>query len=97
MKPDASRSYEDIAQRLKWHREQIEGLTQAEYASMIGAQRAAYSQWEAGIQRLSLNGALRLNRLFALSLDWLYLGDDANLPLSLHKAWRNFLRESGKS
>lgn len=53
-----------------------EGLTQTEFANLIGVKRSRYSLWECGAQRLSLNGALALHKVMAVSLDWLFLGDD---------------------
>lgn len=86
---DAQNPYADIAERLRWHRDEITGLTQKDYAEKIGTKRPAYSQWEAGLQRLSLNGALSLRRTYGLSLDFLYEGIDDALPMTLRNAWRD--------
>lgn len=91
----AEKPYAEIAERLRWHRESITGLTQKEYAEKIGSKRPAYSQWEAGLQRLSLNGALALRKTYGLSLDFLYEGIDDALPMTLRNAWRD--RPSVKS
>lgn len=80
--------YADIAERLKWHREEVEGLTQMEYANKIGVKRPRYSLWEAGSHRLSLDGALALRHTFGLSLDFLIEGIDEALDMSLRIAWR---------
>jgi len=79
--------YADIAERLLWHRTML-GLTQGDYAAKIGTKRSAYSLWEAGSHRLSLNGALALRRTFGLSLDFMYEGIDDALPMTLRNAWR---------
>lgn len=88
MKPDRARPYLDIAERLFWHRS-LEGLGQAEYGALIGATKSRYSNWESGASRLSLDGALALRDVHGLSLDFLYMGDDEALPMTLRKAWRS--------
>lgn len=81
------RPYADIAERLKWHREDVLGLKQAEYAESIGVKRSALSLWEAGTHRLSLDGALALRNKYGLSLDFMYEGVDDALPMTLRNAW----------
>jgi len=86
---EAPKPFADIADRLRWHREEIVGISQAEYATRIGKKRAAYSLWEAGSHRLSLDGALALRQTWGLSLDFLYAGIDDALPMTLRNAWRD--------
>lgn len=81
------RPYSDIAERLKWHREEIMGMGQVEYARSFGFKRGAYSLWEAGTHRLSLDGALALRNKYKLSLDFMYEGIDDALPMTLRIAW----------
>lgn len=88
MNHDKPRPYADIAERLKWHREQIVGLKQEDYAATIRTKRAAYSLWEAGTHRLSLDGALALRSKYGLSMDFMYEGIDDALPMTLRNAWR---------
>lgn len=82
------RPYSDIAERLKWHRSTV-GLSQEDYAASIGVKRSAFSLWEAGTHRLSLDGALALRSKYALSLDFMYEGIDDALPMTLRNAWRD--------
>lgn len=89
MNPEAPRPFLDIGERLKWHRIQVEGSKQSDYAETVGLSRNRYANWEAGTHRLSLDGALALHRRFGLSLDWLYTGDDGALSLPLFEAWRD--------
>lgn len=79
--------YADIGQRLRWHREQIAQMNQRDYAAAIDVKRATYTCWETGTQRLSLNGALALRSRYGLPLDWLFLGIDDALPMTLRNAW----------
>lgn len=83
---DKPRPFSDIAERLKWHRTLI-GLNQNEYSASIGVKRSAYSLWEAGTHRLSLDGALALRNKYGLSLDFMYEGIDDALPMTLRNAW----------
>ncbi|MGX9352745.1 helix-turn-helix transcriptional regulator [Shimia sp. W99] len=80
------RPFGEISARIKWHREFV-GMTQSQYAEAIGAKRAALNNWESGAFRLSLDGALSLNLVFGISLDFLYLGDAEVLPKTLRLAW----------
>lgn len=50
------------------------GLTQADFAQLIGAKRSQLSNWECGKQRLSLSGAIAMHHALGVSLDWLFLG-----------------------
>ena len=86
MSKDPIKPYADIAERLRWHRELL-GLSQGDYAEKIGKKRSAYSLWEAGSHRLSLDGALALRQTFGLSLDFMYAGIDDALPMTLRNAW----------
>lgn len=88
MNQDKPRPFADIAERLKWHRETVLGLKQDDYAKTIGTKRAAYSLWEAGTHRLSLDGALALRSKYGLSMDFMYEGIDDALPMTLRNAWR---------
>ncbi len=64
------------------------GISQEDYAAKIGVKRSAYSLWEAGTHRLSLDGALALRKKWGLSLDFMYEGIDDALPMTLRTAWR---------
>jgi transcriptional regulator with XRE-family HTH domain len=83
----SDKPFADTAQRLVWHRG-ILGMNQNEFADSIGQKRAAYSLWEAGNHRLSLNGALAIRKRWGLSLDFMYEGIDDALPMTLRMAWR---------
>lgn len=89
MKIDKPRPYVEIADRLRWHREEVMKLKQEAYASSIGTKRSAYSLWEAGTHRLSLDGALALHNRYGLSMDFMYLGVDGALPMTLRNSWIN--------
>lgn len=84
----ADKPFADIAERLVWHRT-LQGLSQDEYAAKIDFKRSAYSLWEAGSHRLSLDGALALRKRWGLSLDFMYAGIDDALPMTLRNAWRD--------
>ena len=85
---NAPKPFSDIAARLLWHRELL-GLRQEDYAASFGIKRSAYSLWEAGSHRLSLDGALALRKRYGLSLDFMYEGIDDALPMTLRNAWRD--------
>lgn len=64
---------ENIAARLKWLRGYV-GLTQSEFAESLGVTLTNYNNWERGRQRMSIDGALKVNQTYGTTLDFLYLG-----------------------
>lgn len=83
----ADKPFSDIGERLLWHRELL-GLEQLEYVSKTKTvKRSAYSNWETGSSRLSLNGAIEICEAYGLSLDFLYFGNADTLPMALRNAW----------
>lgn len=81
------RPFAAIGGRLRWHRE-LTGLSQKDYAQTINAKRAVYSMWESGSARVSIDAAIIIEDRHGLTLDFLYLGRDATLPLALRMAWK---------
>lgn len=87
MPTSSEHPFADIGARLKWHRELL-GLDQAAYVTRTKTiKRTAYSNWEVGATRLSLNGAMELVDAYGLSLDFLYFGNVDTLPMALRSAW----------
>ena len=80
--------FEEIAERLRWHREDVLGVLQADYANKAGLKRSQLSNWELGGSRVSIDGALALRRTYGLSLDFIYEGIDDALPMTLRLAWQ---------
>lgn len=83
------RPYSDIAERLRWHRIEVEKLDQHAYAAKAGVTRSSLNNWESGDYQLSIGGARKLRRTFGLSLDFMYEGMDDALPMTLRQAWRS--------
>lgn len=79
--------FQDIADRIRWHRS-LEGMTQAEYARAAGFKRSQLSNWESGQQRISIDAARTLRRIYGLSLDFIYEGIDDALPMTLRQQLR---------
>lgn len=89
MPTNSEKPYSDIGERLRWHRDLL-NVDQADYVKpLLAVKRSAYSNWEAGSSRLSLNGALEIRETYGLSLDFLYAGIDDALPMTLRNAWRD--------
>ncbi len=77
-----NRSFEAIGIRLKTLR-LAHNLTQAEFAKSLGIAQASYNQYENAKKRPSLENARAICDLYNLTLDWLYDGNTAGLPLNL--------------
>ncbi len=73
---------EKLARRLIAVREAL-GFTKAEFADMIGIDRSSYTKIEKGEKPLLPNKAYRVWQLFAVDLNFLYLGQIGGLPVSL--------------
>lgn len=77
-------SADNVAIRLRWVRNHF-GLSQTQFAASVDAKIKQYNHWEKGRQRLSLDGALRINAVYGISLDFLFLGRSDALPISMLK------------
>ena len=76
------RSQQAIAKRLIVTRDAL-GLRPSEVADRAGLKRNAYSQYESGTRRISLEAAWALVDTFDLDLNWIYGGDMSRLPYDL--------------
>jgi transcriptional regulator with XRE-family HTH domain len=89
-------SPEIVAERLLWLRKHLE-LSQREFAQSLGILNTQLNNWEKGKQRLSLQGALKINSVYGTSLDFLFLGRADTLPHTLRIAWASRPRVSTSS
>jgi transcriptional regulator with XRE-family HTH domain len=85
------RSVAKIGDRLRISREAL-GLNQAEFARCAGLSRNAYSAYERGRERPSLDNAIRLKDAHSLTLDWIYDGDSSGLRAKLADAIKAILQ-----
>lgn len=61
---------EAIAERLRLARE-LSGLSQGQVAQMLGLQRPAISEAEAGRRKISAEELAKLSEIYAVSISWL--------------------------
>jgi len=90
----ATQPFLDQAERIRWHRTEVEGLSQENYATRAGLKRSQIANFESGIQQVSLGAGRALLRTYGLSLDFIYEGISDALPMSLRKAWMERPRDS---
>lgn len=76
---------EMVGERLRMVREAM-GLASGIFASQAGICASAYSQYESGERRCSLDAGIRLCHRYGLTLDWIFMGDHTALPASLVEA-----------
>ncbi len=96
MKENDESSLEHIAERLEWLRKHY-GLTQVEFADSLGFGKTQYNNWKSARQRLSLDGALKINTIYGTSLDFLFLGRLESLSDQMRKSWIDRYRDSSSS
>lgn len=60
-----------VAQRLKLFRKAL-GLRAVDMRRPLGISSSAWSNWENGTRRISLNEALSLTTAYPITLDWIY-------------------------
>lgn len=64
----------DIAQRLKTLRDSL-GLTQTDFAKIIGFSQGNVGDWERGIKKPTIPALLAISNEFNVSIDWLVKGE----------------------
>lgn len=82
---ERDRPWGDIADRLRAARK-VFHMEQREFAAGAGIKHSAYRNWETGLYRVSLDGALALRKRYGLSLDFIYEGNLDALPMNIRKA-----------
>ena len=89
--PKASRKA--TALRVKITRQALE-LRQVDICNATGITPSQYSNYEAGVSRPNIEDAIRYSETFGISLDWIYKGDPAKLPLDVGDRVRQIVKNS---
>lgn len=71
----------EIAERLRITRE-ASGLKQAAWCRLTGVSAPAWNNYEAGNRRISIDEALKVCAAVGVTLDWIYRGQAAGLPMN---------------
>jgi transcriptional regulator with XRE-family HTH domain len=69
----------EIARRLRLLRMAVTS-SQAEFCRRAGISTQLWNNYERGLSRIGIDTAISLQRKFAVPLDWIYLGIEAQLP-----------------
>lgn len=75
-----------IGHRLVLTRQALGFSHQGDFAQRAGLAQSAYSQYETGKKRPSIEAAVALCDAYALTLDWIYRGDPSGLSYELGDA-----------
>lgn len=59
------------------------GMSQTDFSSGAGVKLAQYNNWVRARQHLSLQGAMKVNHSYGISLDFMFLGDRRLVPPGL--------------
>jgi DNA-binding XRE family transcriptional regulator len=78
---------QEHAERLRNSREALK-LTPTRICALSGIERNTWSNAENGLNRLSVDNAIRLCQVTGLTLDWLFRGIKTGLPLAIVEALR---------
>jgi transcriptional regulator with XRE-family HTH domain len=81
------RSKEEVGKRLALTRKAL-GYTTTRMCELMGSAShgSAYTNYEMGRRKISLEHAIELCDQCSLTLEWIYLGEIGNLPEYLQKA-----------
>lgn len=69
----------DISNRLRALRSYYD-MSSKDFAEQMSVPPKSYSQWESGDFRMSLDGALKMQERYGISLDFIYTGRLDTLP-----------------
>ncbi|UWU73054.1 helix-turn-helix domain-containing protein [Bradyrhizobium huanghuaihaiense] len=71
-----------LAERLRRTRESMK-LKQADWCRFVGIGPQAWNNYERGINRISIDQAIKVCVATGVSLDWIYRGQLSGLPIEL--------------
>lgn len=92
---DGGTSMEDIGRRIVALRESM-NLTGTQFAARMDLTPQQLSNWEKGTKRPEVSAAIRVCGRTGATLDWIYRGERAGLPLSLLNALPDLSEELAK-
>lgn len=75
-------SADNVAKRLIWLRTYL-GLSQSAFAAAIGVPAQQLNNWERARNRLSLEGAMKINEIYGTTLDFIFLDRRHSLPYEM--------------
>jgi transcriptional regulator with XRE-family HTH domain len=78
--PENPTSKEAIAYRLELLREALTDLDQKQIAERVGITPAAWNQYTQALTAPSVESALRICRIYGVTLDWIYQGASYAVP-----------------
>lgn len=79
---DMPESNKSLAARLKMTREALE-VTPAEVCKRLKIGANAWSQYESGARRITVQVAIKFCNEYGITLDWIYRADPSRLPYEL--------------
>jgi len=83
MAKSRTQAIDATARRLKATRLALDYKKQIEFANILGVDKSSYNLMEKGKRPVTLDVGLAINEKFGVSLDWLFLGNAAQLPSHL--------------
>lgn len=90
---------DELADRLRRTREAYD-LNQASWCRLTGIESQAWNNYESGLRRISIDQAIKVCAATGVSLDWIYRGISAGLPMNIATALQrgnNPPRSGGRS
>lgn len=88
---------EKLAERLTKTREAF-GMHQAQWARLVGIEPQAWSNYEQGIRRISIDQALKVCQATGVNLDWIYRGlMSTSLPMEIQLKLQRSLKPRAKT
>lgn len=93
-----SGKFSDISNRLRAVRAHY-GMSSKEFAESADVPPKSYSQWESGDFRISIDGAMKIQSRYGISLDFIYVGrlDTLSNSLATELSSSPLIRQSSAS
>lgn len=94
-KPPNPASTASVAERCVLTRE-ASGYKQAQFAKRVGMSMQAWNNCERGVNRISLDSAIKVCEGAGVTLDWIYRGISAHLPIEIATEIMRLQREASR-
>jgi transcriptional regulator with XRE-family HTH domain len=88
---DGGEKLSDIGERIRILREALRYDNASLFAAYVGWSPQQLSNYEKGVKRPEVSMAIRLCKKTGVTLDWIYRGETAGLPLHVANVIQDFL------